>query len=215
MEEQARQWRVSNEQATCGLATPLVADRRLDGPEDLAQLAAMVESCRLCGLRSGATRVVPGEGNPHARLMLIGEGPGQQEDLTGRPFVGAAGQLLERMLAAIDLSREEVFIANVVKCRPPGNRVPTEAEATACLPYVLAQVDLVQPTVVLLLGATATRSMVGKTLAITKVRGQWFERDGRLYLPTYHPAALLRDPGKKRDAWEDLKKVRDRLARPE
>jgi DNA polymerase len=194
-------------------AAPLVA-----GPgyaaRHLEEVAAAIENCRLCGLRPGARWVVPGEGNPHARLLLVGEGPGQQEDLTGRPFVGAAGQLLERMLAAIGLTREQVFIANVVKCRPPGNRAPAEDEAVACLPYVLAQVALIQPEVVLLLGATATKALVGRGLAITKVRGQWFEREGRLYLPTYHPAALLRDPGKKRDAWEDLKKVRDRLGLP-
>lgn len=158
--------------------------------------------------------MVPGEGDPHARLMLVGEGPGQREDATGRPFVGAAGQLLERMLGAIGLRREQVFIANVVKCRPPGNRVPAEEEAMACLPFLLAQIELVDPEVVLLLGATATRALAGRRLAITQVRGRWFERDGRLYLPTYHPAALLRDPSKKREAWEDLKMVRDSLGLP-
>ncbi|MGE5552607.1 MAG: uracil-DNA glycosylase [Betaproteobacteria bacterium] len=195
------------------VAVPLVREP-YGGASDLAALAQAIENCHGCRLRMGATRVVPGEGNPQARLMLVGEGPGQQEDLTGRPFVGAAGQLLERMLAAIGLSREDTYIANVVKCRPPGNRVPADDEAAACLPYVLTQIQLVNPEVVLLLGATATRALVGKSLAITKVRGQWFERDGRLYLPTYHPAALLRDPSKKREAWEDLKQVRDYLGLP-
>lgn len=194
-------------------AVPLVA-QPLANAGSLSEVEQAVKECRLCGLRAGARSVVPGEGSPQARLMLIGEGPGQQEDLTGRPFVGAAGQLLERMLAAIGLRREDVFIANVVKCRPPGNRVPAEEEARACLPYVLAQVAIVSPEVVLLLGATATRALVGKGLAITRVRGQWFEREGRLYLPTYHPAALLRDPSKKREAWEDLKRVRDFLGLP-
>ncbi len=194
-------------------AVPLVGTPHR-GASDLGALARAVEECGRCGLRAGATHVVPGEGNPAARLMLVGEGPGQQEDLTGRPFVGPAGQLLERMLAAIGLKREEVFIANVVKCRPPGNRVPADEEAAACLPYVLARIELVNPEVVMLLGATATRALAGKNLAITKVRGQWFERAGRMYLPTYHPAALLRDPSKKREAWEDLKKVRDYLGLP-
>lgn len=192
-------------------AVPLVLTR-CPSATDLAGVALSVEACSGCGLRAGARRVVPGEGNPAARLMLVGEGPGLQEDLTGRPFVGAAGQLLDRMLTAIGLQRGDVFIANVVKCRPPQNRVPTDDEAAACLPYLLAQIDLVNPEVVMLLGATSTRALVGRGLAISRVRGQWFERDGRLYLPTYHPAALLRDPGKKREAWEDLKRVRDRLA---
>jgi DNA polymerase len=191
-------------------AVPLVHQACREA-SDLEGVAAAVESCRACGLRAGASQVVPGEGNPHARLMLIGEGPGRQEDLTGRPFVGPAGQLLERMLGAIGLQRADVFIANVVKCRPPGNRAPTDDEAAACLPYVLAQIKLVNPEVVLLLGATATRALAGRDLAITKVRGRWLARDGRLYLPTYHPAALLRDPGRKREAWEDLKLVRDHL----
>lgn len=194
-------------------AVPLTAEpyRSCNG---LEAIAATLQTCQACALRAGASRVVPGEGDPAARLMLIGEGPGQQEDLTGRPFVGAAGQLLERMLGSIGLDRSQVFIANVVKCRPPGNRIPTEDEALACLPYLLAQIDFVSPEVILLLGATATKALAGKGLSITRIRGQWFERDGRLYLPTYHPAALLRDPSKKREAWEDLKAVRDRLRLP-
>lgn len=196
----------------CAAAVPLV-ERSHQGAASLEALTAAVAACSRCGLRSGATRTVPGEGNPHARLMLVGEGPGQQEDLSGRPFVGAAGQLLERMLGAINLTRQEVFIGNVVKCRPPGNRTPTDDEAVACLPYVLAQIELVDPKVILLLGATATRALAGRDLRITKARGQWLERGGRLYLPTFHPAALLRDPRKKREAWIDLQLVRDELSR--
>lgn len=213
MDEESRQLSFFSRTPEFPPAVPLVGVP-FPGASDLEGVAAAVGECRQCALRAGASNVVPGEGDPKARLMLVGEGPGQQEDLTGRPFVGAAGQLLERMLSAIGLERGQVFIANVVKCRPPGNRVPTEEEATACLPYVLAQIALVAPAVVLLLGATATRALVGKGLAITRVRGLWFARAGRLYLPTYHPAALLRDPSKKREAWEDLKKVRDRLGLP-
>lgn len=177
----------------------------------IAEVAAAVTRCPHCDLQAGATRAVPGEGNPHARLMLVGEGPGQQEDLQGRPFVGAAGQLLEKILAAISLQREQVFIANVVKCRPPGNRTPTEDEARTCLPFLLAQIKLISPAVVVCLGATALRALVGSELRITSTRGTLYQRDGVLYIPTFHPAALLRDPSKKRDVWEDFKLVRSVL----
>jgi DNA polymerase len=143
--------------------------------------------------------------------MLVGEGPGQQENLQGRPFVGAAGQLLDRILAAISLRREDVYIANIVKCRPPANRVPSDDEALVCLPFLLSQIDLVRPEIVICLGATALRHLVGKDFRITRFRGKWFERDGIRYLPTFHPAALLRDPSKKREAWEDFQLVRDAL----
>ncbi|MGE5507669.1 MAG: uracil-DNA glycosylase [Chitinophagales bacterium] len=212
MSEEARQLSFLVDPASHPAVAP-PARQRQGSAASLSELVAAISNCRKCALRSGATQTVPGEGNPEARLMLVGEGPGQQEDLTGRPFVGAAGQLLDRMLAAIGLSREAVFIANVVKCRPPGNRTPDDAEAAACLPYLRAQLELVNPEVVLLLGATATRALLGPELRITKVRGQWFTRDGRLYLPTFHPAALLRDPSKKREAWIDLQLVRDRLSK--
>lgn len=143
--------------------------------------------------------------------MLIGEGPGAQEDQQGLAFVGAAGQLLTRMLAAIDISRDDVFIANVVKCRPPGNRQPTAEEAQKCLPFLRSQVALIRPRVILLLGATALASTISQEARITSARGQWVQRGKMWLLPTYHPAALLRDPTKKRDAWHDLKLVRDKL----
>lgn len=175
-------------------------------------LMEQIGGCTACGLCRGRTHVVPGEGDLHARLMLIGEGPGEQEDLQGRPFVGPAGQLLERMLAAIGLAREQVYIANAVKCRPPHNRVPTPEEAAACLPYLRAQVALVRPRVIALLGATAARTVLGDGVRITRDRGRWVERKGVFLLPTYHPAALLRDESKKRPAWEDFKALRDKLA---
>lgn len=177
-----------------------------------AALNAEIAACRRCALAQGILNKVLGQGNPHARLMLIGEGPGAEEDRQGLAFVGAAGQLLTRMLQAIGLEREEVFIANIVKCRPPGNRVPLPAEAAACLPFLRRQYSLLLPRVILLLGATALRAVLGEEKRITACRGQWTLSKGVWILPTFHPAALLRDPSKKRDAWADLQAVRDKLA---
>ena len=143
--------------------------------------------------------------------MLIGEGPGQTEDEQGLAFVGAAGQLLTRMLAAIGLPREKVYICNVVKCRPPGNRAPTPEEMEACMLHLRMQTYLIRPKVILLLGATAARATLGPDVRITRIRGQWFERKGVWMLPTYHPSALLRDESKKPQAWEDMKRLRAKL----
>ena len=176
------------------------------------ELMAEIQGCTRCPLWEKRTFVVPGEGDLHARLMLIGEGPGAQEDATGRPFVGAAGQLLDKMLAAIGLAREQVYIANIVKCRPPQNRVPAPDEAQACLGHLRAQVALIRPQVIVCLGATSARYVIGEDCRITRDRGQWIERKGVWIMPTFHPAALLRDESKKRPAWEDFKAVRDKLA---
>jgi len=170
-----------------------------------------IYGCTRCPLARYRTNVVPGEGNKNADLMFIGEGPGRDEDLSGRPFVGAAGQLLDKMIAAIGMKREDVYIANIVKCRPPGNRVPKEEEAQTCLPYLRRQVYLVKPKIIVCLGATALKYVIDPEARITKVRGQWVERKGYWLIPTYHPAALLRDPAKKYEAWEDFKKIRDKL----
>ena len=175
------------------------------------ELNRQIGLCQKCGLCRQIHNKVPGQGNPRARLMLIGEGPGRDEDEQGLAFVGRAGQLLTRMLAAIGLTREEVYICNVVKCRPPQNRVPTPEEAAACLPYLRAQFALVRPRVVVLLGATAARAVLGEQIRITRDRGNWVERKGVWFMPTYHPAALLRDESKKRDAWHDLQAVRQKL----
>lgn len=177
--------------------------------EALARLAREAAGCHRCPLRDGCTQVVFGEGNPDATLMLVGEGPGAQEDLEGRPFVGRAGQLLDRMLDAIGIARSEVYIANIVKCRPPGNRAPTPAEQDACYPYLQRQIELIQPEVILCLGATAARRLIGPTFSVTRDHGVWYDRAGRRVMATFHPAALLRDPAKKRVAWEDLKKVQE------
>lgn len=164
--------------------------------------------CTNCQLAEGRTNVVIGDGNPNADIMLIGEGPGQQEDLQGIPFVGAAGQLLDKMLAAIDFSREDVYIANIVKCRPPGNRDPREEEQAACIAYLRHQLVLVKPRIIVCLGRIAALSIIDRNFKITKERGLWIQRKGYWIMATYHPAALLRDETKKRPAWEDFKAVR-------
>ena len=174
-------------------------------------LERQVSECRLCGLYRGITHKVPGQGDREAPLMLIGEGPGGEEDRQGLAFVGAAGQLLTRMLLAIELPRERVYICNTVKCRPPGNRTPTPEERAACLMHLRMQTALVRPRVILLLGVSAARTVLGEDVYITRIRGQWRERKGVWIMATYHPSALLRDPAKKRDAWQDLQLVRDKL----
>lgn len=176
--------------------------------EDLRQQAM---TCKKCPLYPQRTHVVWGEGPLTAKLMLIGEAPGEMEDRTGRPFVGRAGQLLDRILEAAGFSRAEVFITNMVLCRPPSNRVPTEEEVRACAPYLAVKLQVIKPKVVVLLGATATRGILGPAFRITRDRGKLVTRDGIVYVPTFHPAALLRDPAKKRPVWEDFQKVRDML----
>jgi uracil-DNA glycosylase family 4 len=179
------------------------------GGDALSVLRRQAAGCTACPLAQGRHSVVFGEGDPHARLMLVGEAPGQQEDEQGRPFVGAAGQLLDRILAAADIARGEVFITNTVMCRPPGNRVPTEEERATCRPYFDRKMALIRPRLVVLLGATAAQQVLGPDVRITRDRGRPVERDGVTYVPTFHPAALLRDPAKKRPVWEDMQRVRD------
>ena len=174
-------------------------------------LESQVEACRMCGLCEHIHHKVPGQGDHHSPLMFIGEGPGQVEDEQGLAFVGPAGQLLTRMLLAIDLPRDRVYICNVVKCRPPNNRVPEPQEAAACMLHLRMQVALVRPKVIVLLGSTAAKNTLGEDIRIIRDRGKWFERKGVWMMPTYHPSALLRDTSKKRDAWEDMQSLRDKL----
>ena len=176
------------------------------------ELEQAIRCCERCGLCAGRHNVVPGEGNRGADVMLIGEGPGQVEDEEGLAFVGPAGQLLTRMLAAISLPRDRVYICNIVKCRPPNNRVPETAEAEACRLHLRNQFALVRPKVIVLLGSTAARSILGPEIRITRDRGRWYERKGVWFMPTFHPSALLRDPSKKREAWDDFQKVRAKLS---
>ena len=170
-----------------------------------------VAECAMCGLCAGIRHKVPGQGDRQSPLMFIGEGPGQVEDEEGLAFVGPAGQLLTRMLAAISLPRDRVYIGNIVKCRPPNNRVPEPDEAAACMLHLRMQVALIRPKVIVLLGSTAAKYTLGGDIRITRDRGKWFESKGVWMMPTYHPSALLRDPSKKREAWEDMQSLRDRL----
>jgi len=174
---------------------------------DWEQIERMIQNCRRCGLCEQRHSIVLGEGNRQAEVMLVGEGPGADEDAQGRPFVGKAGQLLDKMFSAIDMRREDLYITNVVKCRPPGNRTPLDEEAQACLPILRMQYRLIRPKIVVCLGATATRHIYDPEARITRVRGQWLEKNGTLFLPTYHPAALLRDESKKKDVWQDLQSI--------
>lgn len=174
------------------------------------QLEADANQCRKCKLCQNRTNVVFGTGNKQADLMFIGEGPGADEDKQGVPFVGKAGKLMNMAFEAIGLKREEVYIANIVKCRPPGNRNPEDDEAVACLNYLRNQVILVKPKIVVLLGSVALKNILGKEYGITASRGKWVEKRGIWYMPTWHPAALLRDENKKIDFIMDLKEVMSR-----
>ena len=169
------------------------------------------KKCNKCKLAATRKNVVIGVGNKKSNLMFIGEGPGADEDEQGIPFVGKAGQLMDMAFKAIGIKREEVYIANVVKCRPPNNRNPEQDEADACLDYLRSQVMLVKPKIIVLLGSVALKNILGKEYGITNARGKWVEKNGILYMPTFHPAALLRDGSKKILFWKDLKEVRKKL----
>ena len=192
-------------------AVPVPLAPRSDLPGDLSGLQRMVADCRQCPLCETRTQTVFADGSPAARLMFVGEAPGRDEDLKGLPFVGRAGQLLDKMIAAIDLKREEVYICNVLKCRPPENRTPIPSEVAQCLPYLEQQIALVRPTLICALGLSAVQALLRTKGSMASMRGRTFEFRGVPLIPTYHPAALLRTPSLKREAWEDLKRVRDTL----
>ncbi|MGI5840103.1 MAG: uracil-DNA glycosylase [bacterium] len=192
--------------ADCSVNTDIT--RPFDGEATLAAVAARARDCRVCRLRAGCRGVVFGEGSPIARLLFVGEGPGEMEDRLGRPFVGKAGQLLDKILAAAGFERDAVYITNVVKCRPPANRLPLPDEVAACLPLLKQQIGIINPDIVVCLGALATQTLLDPKARITKVRGRLVEKGGRKILPTFHPAALLRDESKKRPVWEDFKLLR-------
>jgi len=170
-----------------------------------------IGNCTRCPLHEGRTKIVHSTGNRQADLMFIGEAPGANEDAAGLPFVGRAGQLLDKIIAAIDLKREDVFIGNVNRCRPPGNRQPTQTEADVCKQFLLREIAVVRPKVIVVLGNTATQNLLNTKVGITKLRGEFQDYFSVKVMPTFHPAYLLRDPSKKREAWEDMKKVRDEL----
>ena len=179
--------------------------------ETFEQIHAEIGDCTRCPLHQERTHVVHTEGNRKARLMFVGEAPGADEDIQSRPFVGRAGQLLTKIIEAIGLKREEVLIGNVNRCRPPGNRAPTTEEASMCKPYLLREIAVVQPEVIVVLGNTAMKNLLDTREGITRLRGRFQDYKGIKVMPTFHPAYLLRDPSKKRETWEDLKKVRDYL----
>ncbi len=180
---------------------------------DWTGLAGAVSSCRKCRLCETRRNTVFGEGNPHAELMFVGEGPGADEDAAGRPFVGRAGQLLDKMISAMTFTREEVYIANIVKCRPPGNRNPDPDEALVCIGYLKRQIELLQPKVIVCLGGVALSFLCRQAGGITRARGHWLDFSGIPVMPTFHPAYLLRQESAKREAWSDLQQVMRALGR--
>jgi DNA polymerase len=179
--------------------------------DSLQQIAAELTGCQRCKLCAGRKTIVFGEGNPHAELVFVGEGPGEQEDIQGRPFVGKAGQLLDKMIQAIGLTREQVYICNVVKCRPPGNRNPEPDEIAACNPFLERQLDQLQPKVVVALGKFAAQTLLQTEERISSLRGHFKPFRGTKLMPTWHPAYLLRNPDSKREAWADLLQVAAQL----
>jgi DNA polymerase len=181
-------------------------------PDSLEGLAAFLKDCTRCPLSERRKNVVFGEGSSTARLLFVGEGPGAEEDRTGRPFVGQAGRLLDGMIVALGLNRRDVYIANVVKCRPPRNRDPEAGEMAMCSPFLERQIDLIKPAVIIALGRIAARYLTGSDRSMGALRGRWSQYHGISLMPTYHPAYLLRSPLEKRKVWEDLKMVAERLA---
>jgi uracil-DNA glycosylase len=182
--------------------------------DSLERIRADIGDCKRCRLCERRTNIVFGDGNGKAELVFIGEGPGHDEDVQGLPFVGRAGKLLTQMIEAMGLQRSDVYICNVVKCRPPENRAPEKDEIAICSPFLLRQLDVIQPKVIVCLGAVALKALLGADRGITHLRGQWLEYRGTRLMPTYHPAYLLRNPSAKGDVWKDLQKVMNVLGLP-
>jgi len=179
--------------------------------ENWEKLNEAIKDCNKCKLCTERKNIVFGTGNKNADIMFIGEGPGADEDIQGEPFVGKAGGLMNKAFEALDIKREEVYIANIVKCRPPQNRNLEQDEANACMDYLRNQVLLIKPRIIVLLGSVALKNILGEEYGITNSRGKWIEKKGIWYMPTFHPAALLRDESKKIDFWKDLKLVKVKL----
>ncbi|WP_437325481.1 uracil-DNA glycosylase family protein [Sorangium sp. So ce381] len=199
---------------TAARASAALPDTKEERVARLALLAEEVRTCQKCPLHEGRTHTVFSRGDPSSEVVFVGEGPGAEEDLQGQPFVGAAGQLLDKMIAAMGYHRDEVYICNIVKCRPPKNRKPEPAEMAACSPYLTAQLALIKPKVIVALGATAVQGLIGTSEGITKLRGTWKLYKGSIpIMPTFHPAYLLRQPGAKREVWSDLKEVMRHLGK--
>lgn len=197
-----------------GIEEPAQALEIADGAEGLAAIRDRIGDCTRCPLHQlGRRQIVFGVGNPNADLMFVGEAPGADEDVKGEPFVGRAGQLLTKIIEAIGLSRQDVYIANVIKCRPPGNRNPEPVEVQTCRPFLFEQIDAIRPRVIVALGTFAAKTLLDTDAPISRIRGRLHDyRGGARLIPTFHPAFLLRSPDRKRDVWEDMKKVRALLA---
>ena len=192
-------------------AGPADKTRRHKADGALVKIRNEIGDCTRCKLCKGRTHIVYGVGNPCAELLFVGEAPGRDEDLQGEPFVGRAGQLLTRIIEAIGLKREDVYIANIIKCRPPGNRMPESEEISACQGFLFQQIDTIQPKIVVSLGALSAHTLLDTTTPISRLRGLFRDYRNTLLMPTFHPAYLLRNPNRKREVWEDMQKVRDRL----
>ncbi len=184
---------------------------RKDGDEELKSLRAVIGDCRRCRLSEGRRNIVFGEGPPHAALMFIGEGPGRDEDIQGRPFVGDAGKLLTKLIAKMGMKREDVYIANIIKCRPPLNRNPQEDEIAACLPFVEKQIEIISPSVIVCLGKVSAHALLGTDIPISRLRGAFLQYRGIPVMPTFHPAYLLRNPRDKWLTWDDMQKVLEKM----
>lgn len=194
------------------ISAPRVPELVAGSMADLSALSSFVEGCPRCKLSASRGRIVFGQGNPHADLMFVGEAPGREEDEQGLPFVGAAGQLLTKILSAMGTTRDDVYIVNTVLCRPPNNRNPEPDEIAACRPFLEEQIRLVSPRVIVTLGTFAGQALLQTEEPISQLRGRWHLAYGARVMPTFHPAFLLRSPKHKRDVWEDMQKVRDYLA---
>jgi DNA polymerase len=207
-------WIVPGEAAAADPAQPLMDDSDAETVEALEAVRQDLGECTRCRLCERRTHIVFGVGDPGARVMFVGEAPGEEEDRKGEPFVGRAGSLLDRMIRALGLGREQVYIANVLKCRPPGNRDPAPDEAATCLPFLWRQIDVIRPRVICALGAHATNNLMGTDAAIGGLRGRAQQARGWTVLPLYHPAYLLRTPLAKRLAWRDLQTLKQLLREP-
>lgn len=218
LQEQGLGWGLAPEPLSASAPKPPARDRAeapvkgQEGDGGLARIRAEMGECRRCRLAEGRSQIVFGTGNPRARVLFVGEGPGADEDRVGEPFVGRAGQLLTDIVQkGMGLKRSDVYIANVVKCRPPENRKPLPEEMAACLPFLEAQIAAVSPEVIVALGATALEALLGRQAPITRVRGRWMDWRGVPLMPTFHPSYLLRNPAAKREVWQDIQAVMARL----
>ncbi len=193
------------------MRSAFLEEKTIDKRAALAKIAKEISACRGCELYQTRRNTVPGEGSENARLMFIGEAPGMEEDIQARPFVGRAGQLLTKIIEAMGMRRQDVYIANSLKCRPPKNRTPLPAEIAACRNYLTSQIDIIKPTVICCLGRPASQALLVTDMPIGKLRGKFYDYNGIKVMPTFHPAYLLRNPADKKIVWEDMKKIKSAL----